>query len=123
MPKDTNPGTQRKAVRSLFKRLGAAACVTVSVVCGLVYFHKDLPFLNLSSASPHPTTHEIPNGSILIPYDNGLCRLHALDNTTGRIRDGGVVNCVQATDQNTAVWKSLSDQARATEIRKSFRHE
>jgi hypothetical protein len=123
MPKDSRSAKRRKSVRTLIKRLGAAICVTVPVVCGLAYFRKDLLFLSLSSAGPRVTVHEIPSGWILVPYDNGLCRLRALDNATGQIQDGGVVNCLDAADKNTAVWKSLSDQARATEIRKSFRHE
>jgi len=123
MPKDNNFATQRKSLRTLGKRLCAAVCVTVPVACGLVYFHRDLALLSLSSVSPQPTAHTIPNGWILVPYDNGRCRLHALDNATGRIQDGGVVNCLDATDQNAAMWKSLADQAKATEIRKSFRHE
>jgi hypothetical protein len=123
MPKDSDFTTQRKSVRALTKRVGAAACVMVAVVCGLAYFRKDLLFLSSPSAGPHLTIREIPKGWILVPYDNGLCRLRALDNATGQIQDGGVVNCLDATEQNTAMWKPLADQAKATEIRKSFRHE
>jgi hypothetical protein len=121
MPKDKK--TQRKAVRTFIRRVGAAAVAMLAVVCALVYFRNDLPIISLSSASPHWTNGNIPHGSILIPSDNGLCRLHALDNATGRIQDDGFVNCTDASDQNSAAWKSMADELRATEIRKSFRHE
>jgi hypothetical protein len=122
MPKDKNSRTQHKAVRSYIKRAGAAACA-LAVVGALAYFRSDLPFLNLSSVDPHATKHDLPSGSILIPYDDGLCYLHAIDNATGHIRDYGLVNCLDASDQNSAAWKSMVDQLKATEIRKSFRHQ
>ncbi|HEX3503653.1 MAG TPA: hypothetical protein VHU22_09700 [Xanthobacteraceae bacterium] len=125
MPKDKKLRTQRNAIRTYIfdKRLGAMACAMVAVLSALIYFRQDLPILNFSSADPRRTAHNIPSGSILLPYDNGLCRLHAIDNATGKIQDDGVVNCLDAADQNTTAWKSLADQQRATEIRKSFRHE
>jgi hypothetical protein len=123
MPKDKNSRTQRKAVRTFIKRVGAAACAILAVLSVLIYFRNDLPLLSLASVNPNGTQRNIPSGSILIPYDNGLCRLHALDNATGQIEDDGFVNCLDAYDQNSAAWKSLADQQRATEIRRSFRHE
>jgi hypothetical protein len=99
------------------------ACVTLAVLGALAYFRNDLPIPGFLSVGAQRTEHNIPSGSILLPYDNGLCRLHAIDNATGRIQDDGVVNCLDAADQNTTAWKSLADQQRATEIRKSFRHE
>lgn len=123
MPKDPNSRTQRKAVRTSIKGVSVAAVVMVSVLCGLAYFRKDFPILSLSSVTPHSSERDIPRGSILIPSDNGLCRLHAIDNATGHIQDDGLVNCLDAADQDTAVWKSLVDRQKATEIRRSFRHE
>jgi hypothetical protein len=67
--------------------------------------------------------HIVPTGSILIPYKNGVCRLNAINNATGQIQDGGLVDCTDAADQNTVAWKPLVDAQRATQIRKSFRHE
>jgi hypothetical protein len=99
------------------------ACATLAILSALAYFRNDLPITGLWSVSPPRTARNIPSGSILLPYDNGLCRLHAIDNATGKIQDDGVVNCLDAADQNTTAWKSLADQQRATEIRKSFRHE
>jgi hypothetical protein len=125
MPKDNKLRTQRKVIRAhIFdKRLGALACAMLAVLSALIYFRTDLPILNFSSASAPRTEHNIPRGSILLPYDNGLCRVNAIDNATGRIQDGGVVNCLDAAEQDTSAWKSLADQQRATEIRKSFRRE
>jgi hypothetical protein len=99
------------------------ACVTLAILSTLAYFRNDLPIPGFWSVSPQQAKHNVPSGSILLPYDNGLCRLHAIDNATGRIQDDGVVNCLDAADQNTTAWKSLADQQKATEIRKSFRHE
>jgi hypothetical protein len=116
---------RRKVIRTyLFdKRFVAAACVMAAVVYGGAHFRNDLPMLNLASAGSRPTEHIVPAGSILIPYGNGACRLHAIDNATGRIQDDGLVDCSAASDQNTVAWKPLVDAQKATEIRKSFRHE
>ncbi len=125
MPKSKQPKTQSKAVRSRIfdKRLYVVAGAMATVVSALAYFREDLPMLHFSSAGPHLTVRSIPNGFILIPYENGVCRLNAIDNATGHIVDGGLVNCADASDRNSAAWKSLADQLKATEIRKSFRHE
>jgi hypothetical protein len=105
------------------KRFYAVASAIVVIACGLFYFRGNLPMLNLASANSQQTPRELPNGSILIPYGDGLCRLHAIDTKTGRIRDDGLVDCVDAADQTTAAWKSFVEQQRANEIRKSFRNE
>jgi hypothetical protein len=122
-PKNSQIRTQRKTVGASVIRLGAVACAMVAVLSVLVYFREDFPMLSFSSANPQVAKRDIPQGSILIPYDNGLCHLHAIDSATGQIRDNGVVNCLDAADQNTAAWKSLVDQQKATQIRKSFRNE
>jgi hypothetical protein len=123
MPKDKTSRTRRKTVRTSIKRLSAVACAILAVVSALAYFRNDLLLLSLMSVSPDGMQHDMPSGSILIPYDNGLCRLHALDNATGRIHDDGLVDCLDASEQNSAAWKSLTDQQRANQIRRSFRHE
>ena len=124
MPNNTSSRTRMKAVRTYFlsKRIGGAACLAAALMGGLAYFREDLPLPNFSAAS-HATARTVPEGSILIPYDDSLCQLHALDNATGQIQDGGLVNCRDASDQNTAAWKSMVDQLKATQIRKSFRHD
>jgi hypothetical protein len=124
MPKDKTAATQRKAVRFSIKRLGTAACAIAAVCYGLVYFRNDLPTWNVSS-DPQSAGRGVPYASIIIPYNpnKGLCRLHALDNATGKIEDGGLVDCKDASTQNSVAWKSLVDQERASEIRKSFRHQ
>jgi len=125
MRKNKKPRTQRKAVRRYIfdKRFVATACAMAAVVCGIVYFRSDLPMPSLSSADSRQMAHIVPTGSILIPYKNGVCRLNAIDNATGQIQDGGLVDCTDAADQNTVAWKPLVDAQRATQIRKSFRHE
>jgi hypothetical protein len=125
MPKDKNAGAQRKAVRFSIRRLSAVACAMAAVLCGLVYFQDELPTWKMSSVGPRSTGRGVPYGSILIPYNpyKGLCRLHSLDNATGQIEDDGLVDCKDASTQNSVAWKSLVDQERASEIRKSFRHQ
>jgi len=124
MPKDKTSGAQRKTVRFSIKRLGTVACAMAAVGYGLVYFRDELPTWKMSSA-PQPAGHGVPYASILIPYNlnKGLCRLHALDNATGQIEDDGLVDCTDASKQNSVAWKSLVDQERANEIRRSFRHQ
>jgi hypothetical protein len=129
MPKDKTAGTQRKVVRFSIKRLGTAACVMAAICYGLVYFRDDLLTWDLltwkMSSAPQPAGHGVPYASIIIPYNpnKGLCRLHALDNATGKIEDDGLVDCKDASAQNSVAWKSLVDQERASEIRRSFRHQ
>jgi hypothetical protein len=91
---------------------------------GLVFFRDELPTWKMSSAS-QSAGRGVPYASILIPYNpyKGLCRLHALDNATGKIEDDGLVDCKDASAQNSVAWKSLVDQERANEIRRSFRHQ
>ncbi len=127
MPKDKTAGTQRKVVRISIKRLGAVACAMAAVCYGLIYFRDDLPTTWTFSLTSSQTAagHSVPYASILIPYNlnKGLCRLHALDNATGKIEDDGLVDCKDASAQNSGAWKSLVDQERASEIRRSFRHQ
>jgi hypothetical protein len=125
MPNNASSRTRQKAVRTYFlsKRIGGAACIAAALMGGLAYFREDLPLPDFSAAGSRVTERGIPEGSILIPYDDGLCRLHALDNATGQIQDGGLVNCRDASDRNSAAWKSMVDQLKATQIRKSFRHD
>jgi hypothetical protein len=124
MPKDKNSGTQRKAVRFSIRRLSTFACAVAAVGCGLVYFRDELPTWKMSS-TPRSAERGVPYASILIPYNlnKGLCRLHALDNVTGRIEDDGLVDCSDASAQNSVAWRSLVDAQKANEIRKSFRHQ
>jgi hypothetical protein len=124
MPKDKTSGAQRKTVRFSIRRLSTVACVVAAVGYGLVYFRDELPALKMSS-SPQSAGRGVPYASILIPYNpyKGLCRLHALDNATGQIEDNGLVDCKDASTQNSVAWKSLVDQERASEIRRSFRHQ
>jgi hypothetical protein len=128
MRKNKKPRTQRKAVRTRIfdKRFVAMACVTAAIVCTIVYFRSDLPMpslSNLSSTGSRQMAHIVPTGSILIPDKKGVCRLKAIDNATGQIEDGGLVDCTDAADQNTVAWKPLVDVQKVTQIRKSFRHE
>jgi hypothetical protein len=125
MPKAKNSGAQRKTVRVSIRRLSTAACAIAAVWCGLVYFEDDLPTLKMSSGSAQPAERGVPYASILIPYNlnKGLCRLHALDNATGQIKDDGLVDCTDASAQNSVAWKSLGDTQKAGAIRKSFRHQ
>lgn len=125
MPTDKTPGAQRKTVRFSIRRLSAVACAMAAVLSGLVYFRDDLLVWKMPLASPQPAGRGLPYASILIPYNpyKGLCRLHALDNVTGQIEDDGLVDCKDASTQNSVAWKSLVDQERASEIRRSFRHQ
>lgn len=130
MPKDKKSGTQRKTVRFSVRRLGAVSCAMAAVCYGLVYFQDDLPTLDSLTWSPssnhgQSAKHGLPYASILIPYNpnKGLCRLHALDNATGQIKDDGLVDCSDASAQNTVAWRSLGNAQKANEIRKSFRHQ
>jgi hypothetical protein len=124
MPKAKTSGAQRKTVRFSIKRLSAVACAMAAVLTGLVYFQDDLPTWKMSSAGSQSAGRGVPYGSILIPYNpnKGLCRLRAIDNATGRIEDDGLVDCKDASAQNSVAWRSLVDQEKASEIRKSFRH-
>ena len=125
MPKNKGPRAQSSTIRAAIfdRRLCAAVGVALAVVCGLVYFRNDLPTLRAPSIDAVWTERNIPSGSILIPDDNGLCRLHAIDSSTGQIRDDGLVDCANASDQNAAAWKSLVNEQKATQIRRSFRHD
>ena len=121
MPKSKRPGSLRTFIFD--KRFCAVAATIAAVVGGLVYFRDNLPMLAFSTASSHTIARDLPNGSILMPYSDGVCHLNAIDTKTGRISDDGLVDCKDAADKNTAAWKSFVEEQKASEIRKSFRHE
>jgi hypothetical protein len=124
--KQTEP--ERKTFRVyIFNKISyAAICTIVAVLGGLAYFRGVLP-----RSSPPPTPPVIPQqakinlpiGAILIPDASGKCRLHALDNATGKINDYGVVDCSNAADENSTAWKRATNSDVGAEVSKSFRHE
>ena len=66
---------------------------------------------------------DLPVGLIFIPAGGGVCRMHALDNTTGQIMDYGVVKCSDASEHNLNAWMRAMSKDKFVEIPKSFRHE
>jgi hypothetical protein len=102
-----------------------SCAIVVAVLAGSAYlFRSSL----LPTPSPPPviaqvSTLSLPPGAILIPAGDGVCRMHALDNTTGQIMDYGVVKCAHASEQNLEVWKRATNKDKFVEIGKSFRHE
>jgi hypothetical protein len=102
-----------------------ACAIVVGVLAGSAYlFRSSL----LPTTSPPPVVaqapkSDLPPGAILIPAGDGVCRMHALDNTTGQIMDYGVVKCSHASEQNLAAWMRATNKDKFVEIGKSFRHE
>ena len=125
MPKAKTSGAQRKSRPDLHQ---TPQCGSLRDGCRFVpvsiYFRDDLPTWKMSPAGSQSAGRGVPYASILIPYNpnKGLCRLRAIDNATGRIEDDGLVDCSDASAQNSLAWKSLVDEERANEIRRSFRH-
>jgi hypothetical protein len=79
-----------------------------------------LPWGFAADAAPAPSEAEIYTGSILYLPDRGTtCRQFLFDNRTGRIKDNGLVDCVQAYYRGTGAgqWST----ARAAVISQSFR--
>jgi type II secretory pathway component PulL len=94
-----------------FDKCGYIACALLAVVLALIHFRTDLSALQLSSAVSHDEhsailhdKHDVLAGSILAPYANDVCHQRLIDNATGQIRDGGLVNCEIATAHNTEMW-------------------
>jgi hypothetical protein len=75
------------------------------------------------SESATVTARVLPPGAILIPVLDGVCWMHALDNTTGQIMDYGVVKCSHVSEQNLNAWMRATNKDKFVEIGKSFRHE
>jgi hypothetical protein len=124
--KQTQP--QRKTFRAYaFNKISYAAVSTiVAVLGGVAYFTGVLPKSSPPPAPPvipQQTKINLPNGAILIPGANGICHLHALDNSTGAILDYGVVDCSNAADNNSTAWRRATNSDVGTEVSKSFRHE
>jgi hypothetical protein len=95
-----------------FDKCGYVACALLAVVLALIHFRTDLSAPNLSSAISHDK-HDVLAGSILAPYADDVCHQRLIDNATGQIRDGGLVNCEIATAHNNEVW---------AEVRKAFQN-
>ncbi len=124
--KPTEP--QRKTFRAyVFNKISyAAVSAIVAVLAGLAYFTGALPKSGPPPEPPviaHQAKIDVPNGAILIPGADGICHLHALDNSTGAISDYGVVDCSKAVDKNSTAWKRATNQDVGTEVSKSFRRE
>jgi hypothetical protein len=88
---------------TIFDKRGYVACALLAVVLALIHFRADLPKLNFASAISNDK-HNVLSGSILVPYADNVCQQRLIDNATGRIRDGGLVNCETATAHNTEAW-------------------
>jgi hypothetical protein len=128
MASDKQAETQRKTFRAYaFNKISyVAVCMIVAALGGLIYFRGVLPRSSPAPAPPvipQQTKINLPDGAILIPGGNGVCRLHALDNATGTIMDYGVVDCSNAADENLAAWRRAMNKEVGTEVSKSFRHE
>jgi hypothetical protein len=113
-------------MRGTFKKISYVAVPLITVVAG------SLAYLKFSSPSaqqvvaqqvPQQMKIDLPNGTILIPAGDGICRMHALDNATGQITDYGVVKCSNASKENLEAWMRATSKDRFVEIGKSFRHE
>ena len=102
-----------------------AGCALVFVgLLGSAYLFKN-SFLqsNLPPVVAQVQKLDLPPGAIFIPAGDGICRMHALDNTTGHIMDYGIVKCSNASNNNSEVWRRATSKDRFIEIGKSFRHE
>lgn len=122
-PPEPTPTTPRSRI---FKILYVAVTViAIAAGGGLGYFklYSKEPEARLILAKNRPQELKMPEGAILIPAGDGLCRMHALDNATGQIMNYGVVNCSQASEQTLETWRRAMSKDRFVEIGKSFRHE
>src|ERR1700733_5820707 len=96
-----------------FDKCGYVACALLAVVLALIHFRADLPELNFASAVSHDQhdvlhdNHDVLSGSILVPYANDVCQQRLIDNATGRIRGGGLVNCETAMARNAEAWAEV----------------
>jgi hypothetical protein len=102
----------------------ACAIVVVAALAGSAYFFRSsfLPTANPPPVAPVAKV-ELPAGTILIPVGDGICRMNALDNATGKIMDYGVVKCSNASEHNLDAWMRATNKDKFVEIPKSFRHE
>jgi hypothetical protein len=119
MPNKRPAKTQRKAFR-IFVKPAYMVCAIIAALCGVSHFRNSLPTLIFLSADSHGSERDLPNGSILIPQEDGVCRLREIDTETSQIHDGGLVNCLDAAAQNTESWKWVTNAQKANEIRRSF---
>jgi hypothetical protein len=107
------------------KAIYAACAIVVAVLAGSAYLFRNSL---LPTTSPPPVVAqvakvELPPGAIFIPAGDGICRMRALDNASGRVMDYGIVNCSPASKENLEDWRRATSQDRFIEIGKSFRHE
>lgn len=115
--------TSTKFRSYIFDNLASVFCAIGILLCGLAYWQAPL-FLNLLSMRWQQADLKLPDGAILLPYDNqNRCRLREINTATGRIRDNGLVDCLDASARNAEAWRPLTNQQKAAEIRKSFRGE
>jgi hypothetical protein len=107
------------------KAVYAACAIVVAGLAGSAYFFRSsfLPTANPPPVVAPVAKVELPAGAILIPVGDGICRMNALDNATGKIMDYGVVKCSNASEQNLDAWKQATRKDKFVEIPKSFRHE
>jgi hypothetical protein len=104
-----------------------AVVAIVALAGGLAYFEFSSPSPSapqvVAQQAPQQMKPDLPNGAILIPVGGGVCKMRALDNTTGQIVDFGIVNCSNASDHNMDAWRRAMSKDRFVEVGKSFRHE
>ena len=107
------------------KAVYAAYAIVVAAPAGSACFFRS-SFLPTASSPPVDASVEkveLPAGVILIPVGDGICRMNARDNTTGKIMYYGVVKCSNASEHNLDAWMRATSKDKFVEIGKSFRHE
>jgi hypothetical protein len=103
------------------RRIAAVAAVTALLAGGFFAATETNIQLSAAKPAPVPSDDEIYTGSILFVPDNGrVCRRFLFDNRTGRLSDGGLVDCESAYYRTPRT--PSPSIARTQAISETFRH-
>jgi hypothetical protein len=116
--------TKRRNSRSERVRRSTAVAAVLALLAAGLFAARDVK-IQLTSAKPVPTPSddEIYTGSILfVPDDGKVCRRVLFDNRTGRLSDGGLVDCESAYYRSPNTPPAQMSVARTQAISETFRH-
>jgi hypothetical protein len=118
--KTVRPGAGKKCRAAAQLGTGIfAICALLVCSSAAIYYSNDIRVMFRSPATI-PLRNPNTTGTVLTPFSGNTCRRRLLDNTTGKIRDDGLVDCADAMARVDQEWTKQGAVQRQTIFRNGF---